>query len=146
MAALSIHLKPSSRLVIMLSLAHLVAAGLLWPLALPWSVKVVIIVLLIISLGHYLRQDALRTASNAVIAFELSEAMQCTLTTRSGETMACIILGSTFVTSYLTVLNLRAEGKFFTYSIVILPDSIDTEEFRQLRVWLRWRWRKTDRE
>lgn len=142
MAILSIYRQPSHQLAIILSLAHFAAAGLLWPLALSWGIKVIIVAALIISLIHYLRQDALLTASNAVVALELSDEMPCTLITRSGKSITCTILGSTFVAPYLTVLNLKLAGKFFMCSVVILPDSMDTEQFRQLRVWLRWKWRE----
>jgi toxin CptA len=144
MAILSVHLKSSLRLTIILSLAHLVAAGLLWPLALPFSIKVTVIVVLIISLIYYLRRDALLTAKDAVVVFELSDDMQCTLTKRSGESIACTILGSTFVAPYLTVLNLKSAGKLFMRSVVIMPDGIDAEEFRCLRVWLRWKWKEVN--
>ena len=141
MAVLSIHRKPSYRLATILSLAHLIAASLLWPLVLPLGIRAIVVVALVISLIYYLRQDVLLTANNAVVAFELSDEMQCMLTTRSGKSMACSILSSTFVAPYLMVLDLKPAGKFFTRSVVILPDGIDAEEFRQLRVWLRWKWR-----
>ena len=138
---MSIHIKPSLQLVILLSLVHFVATGLLWTLALTLGIKAIGTFVLIISLIYYLKQDALLTANNAVVAFALSDEMQCALTTRSGESIACSILGSTFVAPYLTVLNLKPVENFFTRSVVILPDSMDAEEFRQLRVWLRWRWK-----
>ena len=137
---MSIHIKPSLQLVILLSLAHFAVAGLLWTLTLTLSIKAMGTFVLIISLIYYLKQDALLTANNAVVAFALSDEMRCALTTRSGESIACSILGSTFVAPYLTVLNLKPVEKLFTRSVVILPDSMDAEEFRQLRVWLRWRW------
>jgi toxin CptA len=58
-------------------------------------------------------------------------------------------LGSSFVAPYLTVLELKPLGagglwqRFRTRSVVILPDGIDAEEFRQLRVLLRWKWKNT---
>lgn len=139
MAILSIQRKPSYWLAIILSLAHLAAAVILWTLVLSLGIKLTVTVALIISLIYYLRQDALLTANSAVIAFELSDEMQCTLTTRSGESIVCSILSSTFVAPYLTVLNLKPAEKLFMFSVVILPDSINAEEFRQLRVWLRWK-------
>jgi toxin CptA len=142
MAILSVHRKPSYRLAAILSIVHLATGSLLGLLALPLGVKVIIVVVLIISLIHYLRQDALLTANNAVVAFVLLDKMQCTVTTYSGESMSCAVMSSTFVAPYLTVLNLKSTKKFFAYSVVILPDSIDAEEFRQLRVWLHWRRRQ----
>lgn len=143
MSVLIIHRKPSYRLAAILSLAHLAAAGLLWLLELPLGINAIAAVALVFSLIYYLRQDALLTANDAVEFLELSGEMQCTLTTRSGESMGCSILGGTFVTPYLTVLNLKSAGKYFTRSVVILPDGIDIEEFRQLRVWLRWKWKNS---
>lgn len=145
MPDLFIHLQPSYRLVAILSLAHLIAASFLWPLALPLEVKAIIVVLLIISLLYYLRKDALLSADDAVIALQLKEDMCCIVTTRSGQSITCRILGSTFVAPYLTVMNLQPAGKFFMRSVVILPDSIKGDEFRRLRVWLRWKW-KQDQE
>ena len=143
MSVLIIHRKPSYRLAAILSLAHLATAGLLGLLELPLGINAITAAALVFSLIYYLRQDALLTANDAVEFFELSGEMQCTLTTRSGESMSCSLLGGTFVTPYLTVLNLKPAGKFFSRSVVILPDGIDAEEFRQLRVWLRWKWKNT---
>jgi len=139
MPDLFIHLQSSCRLVTILCLAHLITASFLWPLALPLEVKAIIVVLLIISLLYYLRKDALLSADDAVIVLQLKEDMCCIVTTRSGQSITCRILGSTFVAPYLTVMNLQPAGKFFMRSIVILPDSIKVDEFRQLRVWLRWK-------
>lgn len=143
MSVLIIHRKPSYRLAAILSLAHLAAAGLLGLLELSLGIKAIATAALVFSLIYYLRQDALLTANDAVEFFELSDEMQCTLTTRSGESVGCSLLGSTFVTPYLTVLNLKPSGKILTRSVVILSDGIDVEEFRQLRVWLRWKWKNS---
>ena len=139
---LVVHLKPSRHLAVILGIAHVAAAGLLWPLALPVAVKMAGAAVLAISLAFYLRHYALLLSPGAAVAFELSDEMACTLETRRGERIVCALLGSSFVAPYLTVLNLKPEGKFFTRSVVILADAIDAEEFRQLRVLLRWKYRE----
>ncbi len=141
MTLLTVCLKPSRQLTLILSLVHLVAASLLWPLVLPLVIKLTGIVLLVASLTYYLRKDAFLSFSHSVVSFELSDEMRCTLTTRSGELMNCWIQNSTFVAPYLTVLNLKPEGKFFVRSVVILSDSLVAEEFRRLRILLRWKWK-----
>ncbi len=143
MAALSVRLKSSTHLAAILNSAHIIAAVLLWPLALPIGIKLAGVVIMVMSLIYYLRHDALLSASTAVVAFELSDTMQCTLETRSGKSIICTILVSTFVAPYLTVVNLQPLDQFFARSVVILPDSIDAEEFRRLRVLLRWKWKDT---
>lgn len=108
------------------------------------SVKLLGVALLVTSLVYYSRHYALLKSPESIVAFELSEAMQCMLNTRSGKHIPCVILGSTFVAPYLVVLNLRPENKWLDCSVVIFPDSIDGEEFRQLRVLLRWKWKPTN--
>ena len=156
---LIIQLKPSMRLAVMLSLAHFFAIGLLWPLMLPATVKLTGSVLLALSLFFYLRRYALLRSPESVMGLELSDEMACTLELRNGERITCTLLGSSFVAPYLTVLELKPQKlqgllqsmippvslkplrRFLPRSVVILPDAIDTEKFRQLRVLLRWKWK-----
>lgn len=136
---LNVQRRPSRQLAALLYAAHAVSIVLLWSLTLPVALKVAIAVLVVISLIHYLSQDAWLTAHHAVTAFTLTEARQCTATLHSGKSVTGEVLGGTFVAPYLTVILYQPEGKFFTRSIVIFPDSIDAEIFRKLRVWLRWK-------
>jgi toxin CptA len=143
----------------MLSFAHFAAIGLLWPLILPVSAKLAGSAMLVVSLVFYLRRYALLRSPDSVMNIELSEEMICTLETRRGDRIVCVLLGSSFVAPYLTLLELKPlkrqesikptshSGRlkrwrgFFARSIVILPDAIDAEQFRQLRVLLRWKWK-----
>ena len=147
---LIIRLKRSRRLTATLGLAHSSAIGLLWPLMLPVAVKLMGTIILAVSLVFYLRHYALLRSPGSVVSLELSEEMAGTLETRCGERIPCTLLGSSFVAPYLTVLDwkslepqvsLMPWRKFSARSVVILADGIDTEEFRQLRVLLRWKWK-----
>lgn len=148
---LIIRLKPSRHLAVVLGLAHFTAIGLLWPLALPVMIKLAGSILLSVSLAFYVRHYAWLTSPGSVTGLELrlepSDEMTCVLETQRGERIACALLGSSFVAPYLMVLELnplepsKSWRKFLTRSVVILPDGIDAEEFRQLRVLLRWKWK-----
>ncbi len=127
-----------------MSVAHFLVVFLLWPLTLSMSVKLLGVVLLVASLIYYVRHYALLKSPGSIVAFELSETMRCMLKTRNGKHIPCVILGSTFVAPYLIVLILKPENKFFDCSVVIFPDSIDGEKFRQLRVLLRWKWKSSN--
>ncbi len=83
------------------------------------------------------RQSLLLTA-DSVVAIEIGSDNKLSVQTNRGEWDECEVLGSTYVTSYLTILNLRQSDRG-TRRIVILPDSINAEDFRKLRVWLRWK-------
>lgn len=147
---LIIRLDRSTRLAVTLSLAHFFAVGILWPLILPAAAKLTGTVILAASLIFYLRHYALLRSPGSVVSLELSDEMICTLETRRGERIPCTLLGSSFVAPYLAVLDwkplepptsLLPWRRFSTRSVVILPDGIDAEEFRRLRVLLRWKWK-----
>ncbi|MDN5882611.1 MAG: hypothetical protein L0H75_09220 [Nitrosospira sp.] len=144
---LVIRLKPSMRLAVVLSLAHFSAIGLLWPLMLPTAVKLMGSAILALSLVFYVRHYALLRSPGSVVGLELSDEMACTLETRRGTRIPSALLGSSFVAPYLTVLEFKPLDspkpwrRVFSRSLTILPDGIDAEEFRQLRVLLRWKWR-----
>ena len=54
------------------------------------------------------------------------------------------VLGSSFVSPLLTVLSLRMLGAGGSRSLVVTPDALGADEFRRLRVWLRWRGARAD--
>ena len=145
---LVLRLGSSLRLALMLGLAHVSAISLLWPLILPVAAKLAATAALAISLVIYLRNYALRNSPGSITSLALADDMTCTLETRRGERIACALLGSSFVAPYLTVLELKPLNKIGWWhklcarSIVILPDSIAAEDFRQLRVLLRWKWKE----
>lgn len=141
MTALSVRLRPSIRLTAILSTAHGIAFFLLCLLPLSMGIQLIGAAALACSLAFNLGRYGLLNMAGAIVAFELSDELRCTLETRCGGLMVCTILASTFVASYLIVMNLKPDNYFFSRSIVILPDGIDAEEFRQLRVLLRWKWK-----
>ncbi|MDE2366564.1 MAG: hypothetical protein KGM95_06475 [Betaproteobacteria bacterium] len=148
---LIIRLKPSRRLAVALGLAHFIAIGLLWPLPLPVMIKLAGSMLLAASLTFYLRYYAWLVSPGSVTGLELgletSGGMICLLETRCGKRTACTLLGSSFVAPYLTVLELKPLERSKSWrrpsvrSVVILPDGVDADEFRRLRVLLRWKWK-----
>jgi len=48
------------------------------------------------------------------------------------------LLARSTVSPWLCLLACRAEGSGQVRNLAILPDSLDADDFRQLRVWLRW--------
>jgi toxin CptA len=87
----------------------------------------------------FIRRQFLLLTPDSAMAIEISSDNQLSIQTRRGEWGEYNVLGNTYVTPWLTVLNLRQSGGRATRRIVILPDSVDPEDFRKLRVWLRWK-------
>ena len=56
-----------------------------------------------------------------------------------GESVRATVLGTSYVSASLTVLNLKLAGRRVVEHILIVPDNVDPEAFRELRVLLRWR-------
>lgn len=130
-------LQPSRYLAVILIVAHGAALAALLPLALPkWS-KAALALLVLLDLGYHLRRDAWLSAPSSGTALAL-EGDRVMLATRGGKQLSGKVLRDSMVTPFITVLNVLPQGARFARSVIILPDSLDAESFRQLRVWLKW--------
>ncbi len=131
------NLQPSIYLTIVLVASHGAVLAVLVPLALPLWAKILLVLLVLVSLLYHLWHDAwlLALSSNKTL---LLDGDMILLVARNGDRVTARILADSLVTPFLTVLNVLPQGKYLARSVIILPDSLDAESFRQLRVWLRW--------
>ena len=134
---LQFYLQPSRYLATMLIAAHGATLAALFSLNFPIWAKTALAILVLLNLGYHLRREAWLSAPSACVALML-EGDRVVLTTRGGEQLTGQILRDSLVTPYLTVLNVLPQGARMARSVIVLPDSLDTESFRQLRVWLKW--------
>jgi len=135
---LKLAIRPSRQLALLLGLAHAAAAGACLVVAMPVFLKIVLVLVVGASCGRALYGPALLRSPRAIVALEISEGGALLFQTRRGDWEKGTLLDSSFVAPYLTVLNLKSEGGRFARHVVILPDSVAADEFRRLRVWLRW--------
>ena len=136
---LSITLRPSYLLALLLVVMHALALASAWLVPLALAAKIGVAVVLVSSLALSLQQHMWRAGKRSVRAIRLTGECDVSLQGRDGVWLETIILPSSFISPYLTVLNLSVEGEKRARHVVLLPDAMDTEQFRQLRVWLRWR-------
>jgi toxin CptA len=136
---LRIRLTPSRLLAAMLILAHTAAIALVLMVELPQWLKVVAMVLLIAQCAVAVRRQAFLTGADAATAIEITSDHRINVETRAAGWCEYEVLGSTYVTPYLTVLNLRQSGTRSARHVLLLPDSLNADDFRKLRVWLRWK-------
>ena len=132
-------LRPSHILAAILILAHGAAITVVALVGMQQWLQLLAIAALLANLAYVVARAALLRGSSAVVALEVTSDNALSIQTRSGEWIECEVLGSTYVVSFLTVLNLREIEKGSVRHIMILPDSMDAEDFRRLRVWLRWK-------
>jgi toxin CptA len=136
-AALRLRLAPSRQLAWLLGLGHAGAVLLSWITPLKWWLSLPLSLAALASLRYGLRYHALRSAPDALVGLELRPDGSAAVRDRSGRWTQAQVLGSSFVSPGLTILNLRLAKAHC--SLVVAPDSLDADDFRRLRVWLRWR-------
>jgi len=130
-------LQPSRYLAAALIAAHGAAYTALLPLTLPLWAKAALAPIFLFSLIYHLRRDAWLSATSASAGM-LLQGDQIVLSTRAGGEVAGTVSRNSLVTPWVTVLNVLPQGARFSRSVIILPDSLDAEAFRQLRVILKW--------
>ena len=126
----------SGRLVIYLVLSH--GTGIVAVMALPICVwlRLVLGLGVVIGLVHGFRSQVLRKGAFALRAVELDGVNGWSLYTAKGVARDASLLPSSFVRPWLTVLNFSV-GRFGRRSVILLPDAVDGEILRRLRVRVR---------
>jgi len=136
---LRLPLKSSRYLTAGLTLGHLAAIGCVAIVPIPLWLKLLLGVLLAASLVQSLTREAWRIRSSSIIELQCEREGGALFKTRSGNEYEVRVLGSSFVASYLTIVLLKPNTSRRIRAVVILPDALEPELFRQLRVWLKWR-------
>lgn len=131
-------LQSSRRLAAVLIAAHATVAGLLSLLPLPaWALSGMVL-LLTANAVHAVAHHALRHGRRAVTALDFSDREQVHVGWRDGSWRTGRILGTSTVGATLTVLNIALAGRRLPLHVVVPGDSLAADDFRRLRVWLRW--------
>jgi len=133
-----IALRPSRVLAVVLIFAHGLTAAVVVFTVLPmgWMMPTIMAVLLTsLTLGLH---GAMLRRFDAIVVVKFSEDGTLSTQNKRGHWVECDTLSSTYVSKLLIVLNLRLENGKIRH-MTILPDAIDPEDFRALRVWLRWK-------
>ncbi|NTV94183.1 MAG: hypothetical protein HGA75_02055 [Thiobacillus sp.] len=137
-ATLTLHVSASSRLRLVVASLHVLAACAVLGADLAAGFQVAILAVLIGSLVR-----SLRPAPPVVLCCQPDGA----LSVGAGEAGQTVeILPDTVVLAWLVVLRYRSTAGTRPDTVVILGDSLDREEFRRLRIWLKWRAALSDRK
>ncbi len=129
---IQIELRRSPRLWWLTFLLHGVAAGCL--LALPWPQGLLCVLLVVLALSAW---HALRPTR--VVGLRLGDRGDLLLLLAGGDELSVAVQPDTAVFRQLVVLRVRGDDQRRTDSLALLPDSMSAEQFRRLRLWLRWR-------
>lgn len=117
---------------------HLGALLISFFLEVPLWVKVLVTLLILLSMLHSLRKHAFRAMPDVVSNLVWEEGDDWVITLKNGTEHTAQMTTDGFISPWMTVLNFIDEAKR-KRSVVLLPDSVTQDSFRQLRVRLRVR-------
>jgi toxin CptA len=129
-APVSVLLNPSRRLLVLQSLAHVVAAGAVAASTIPFWLAGLLLILVGFSWARVRRRSALT-------GLVLRGDGGIETIGPDAASIAAVIHPHTLVLSFLVVLLYRQNNRL--QALTLLGDSLSAEDFRQLRLWLRWR-------
>lgn len=133
------------------------ASCILISLTLFWQIKLLLVLVILGSASYVVCGYGLLLLPWSCVALSVNAKNQLQLIRKDGKTLDVVVQDNSVVTPYLTVLNCKLSNpdqladmsslimmrSLFTLrltkrSVTILPDALDYESYRQLRVWLRW--------
>ena len=138
-ATLTVQPGASHGLAGVLVAAHLAAVAVAWLTLFKWWLLWSLTMVIVVSLVDVLAVHALRTARRAVIRVDLGADAAVSVHFRDMPPATGRLLGSSFVSFRLVVLRVALANRHFPLSIVIEAGGLPTQDYRRLRVWLRWR-------
>lgn len=135
---IQLSLRPSYVLAWTIGLASLLSCVILVGLPIHSVIKVTGILLTVSAAAYSIQRYALIVLARSIIHVSLNHESKLQLTCKDGSKHEVHVLESSFVAAYLTVLNLQCVENGRRIHLVLLPDNVEADNFRQLRVWLRW--------
>ena len=129
----TLQLRPSSRLLTLSLAMHGVALAAVMLVALPLWLKLALLAAILASAWRIHRQLRGR---HHIVSLVLRGDGLLEFSRQDGSHGEAGLHRHSTVASLMTILLLCREGR--TESLVLLPDAIASEDFRLLRLWLRW--------
>lgn len=129
-------LKSSYVLLTALSIAHAGAIAILWWLPFAWWFVAVATMVCLVSFIYTLRLHALRNSNKAIVQVQTQADGKWLLQDKQGHTYTAELRGNSIRTTLLVLLNFVLPNSRTVLSVLILPDALDTTDFRRLRVHL----------
>ncbi len=130
----TIPLRPSRRLALLLALAHLAALAVAWSISLDPPYTTLLAVGIVASALYCLR----RFRHPAVAVLHLGKTGELEIETKVGAREPATVLPQTAVLSGLIVLLLRRGGSSRTLALALPTDATGYHAHRLLRLWLKW--------
>ena len=138
MKSIYINLVPSPRLAIWVIVLHVSAASVGGLCSFNPTLQGVLIFSIAWSSWRTLQTVALLRARGAITALRVSSEGHLFVQARDGVWLDCELLPSSYVSSCLTILNLRDRRDRQKRHVVLCCGNANSTDVRHLRTWLRW--------
>jgi toxin CptA len=135
-AALELRLVPSFRLAALMAALHSLGMVAIVAAALPGLVKSTLAAALVVTLARALQVHVFSLSGRSIVMLRVAADRTVVLETRAGGVVPGTVRDETLVLPLVVILRLATDGGDRT--AVILPDAMDEDGFRRLRVFLRW--------
>ena len=137
-AVLRVELKRSRLAMALVSVASIATATLVaWLPGNEWIRAAVALAVGVQGIAS-LRSWGLRVSPRAIAVIEIGSDLRAVLTERGGRRVEGIIRADSYVGALLTTLVIRREKAHWSRAEAILPDMMRAEDFRRLRMLLRF--------
>lgn len=131
-------LRSSRFLVLVIAFLGLATLLSLWLLPLPPWVLLPLMAGVLCWAGYCLLLDAKLRMGRSCVAFRLDGREEIVLVLRRGSHLPGRVLPYSLVTPYLVILGIMQDEHSGRRNILIMPDAMNAESFRRLRIALRW--------
>lgn len=117
---------------------------ILIPLTLSWQIKLLLVAAIVSSATYAVFGYGLLLFPWSVVALTVNAKNELQIMCRDGVQLSDLsVCADSVVTPYLTVVHVYSKNasllrRIFAGHLIILPDAVNAENYRQLRVWLRW--------
>jgi len=143
MKPIQLDFKPSIRLTLVICMMGLGAGAILILPAWIWQIKLLLCLLIFSAVIYSVCQHGLLLLPWSCVGLRVGSSNQLQLVRRDGNVLLVDVCRDSVVTPCLTVINCKVQDakflvRLFSLHLLIMPDMLDAECYRQLRVWLRW--------
>jgi hypothetical protein len=143
MKPIRLDFKPSITLIVIFCAMGISAGVILILSALVWQIKLLLGFGIFAVVIYSVCLHGLLSLPWSSIALNIDSSNQLQLVHKNGKVLSVELCRDSVVTPYLTVINCKPQdekllARLITQHLLILPDMLDSEHYRQLRVWLRW--------
>lgn len=143
MKPIHINFKPSKILSALIICASIAAGCILLLVDLSWTVKLLSVLAILVAAIYVVLFRGLLLLPSSYLVLSVDVKNQLKLIRKDGKHLKVSVLPDSVVTPYLTMIHFSGDdatllARWFGQYLIILPDALDADGYRQLRVWLRW--------